>query len=82
MALPWMKRRSQQSGISIEYRKPDSSKQDSDDNDSGLDMGAEDLIRAIEQKDKSKVKAAIRAMFEILDSEPHEEGPHTNEGQE
>ncbi len=59
----------------MEYRKPDAEpKQDQED--SGLEMAAEDLLRAHASNDKKAVAAALRAAFQILDSEPHVEGPH------
>lgn len=41
-----------------------------------LETAAEDLIAAIHSKDTKAVAAAIRAAFELLDEEPHVEGPH------
>ena len=41
-----------------------------------LESAAEDLISAIHAKDTKAVVSALRAAFEIYDSEPHEEGPH------
>lgn len=49
------------------------------DEDSDYDMlesAAEDLISAVHSKDVKAVCAALRAAFEICDSQPHEEGPH------
>lgn len=49
------------------------------DEDSGFDMVeacAEDLIEAVHKKDVKAVAQALRAAFEICDSEPHQEGPH------
>jgi hypothetical protein len=82
-ALPWLRNKQvQQPGLSVEYRKPDENAQlDEDDasRDHGLEACAEDLIRGIELKDKKHVLAAIKSIFEILDSMPHDEGEHTNE---
>lgn len=41
-----------------------------------LHSAAEDLIKAIESKDIKSVAEALRAAFDLCDSEPHEEGPH------
>lgn len=81
--LPFLKPR-QVAGLIISKRKPDGSeeKYSEDDEDHGLDACSEDLIRAVTSKDTKAVSAAIRAAFEILDSGPHEEGPHTNEDEE
>jgi len=40
---------------------------------------AEELIEAIHSKDVAGAVAALKAIFEELDSEPHAEGPHTEE---
>lgn len=47
-----------------------------------LEACADDIIRAINSKDSKMLAEAIKAAFEICDSEPHEEGPHTNESEE
>lgn len=62
----------------VEYRKPDAEKQISPE-DHGLEMAAEDMIRAYDANDKKALAAALRAAFQILDSEPHVEGPHEND---
>lgn len=40
-----------------------------------LEAAAEDLCIAIEAKDYKAAAAALRAAFELLESEPHEEAP-------
>jgi len=42
----------------------------------GLESAAEDLCNAIEAKDYKAAASALRAAFELLDSQPHEEGEH------
>jgi hypothetical protein len=44
-----------------------------------LEMCADDLNHAIKADDTKGIAAALRAAFDLLDSEPHVEGPHTNE---
>lgn len=39
-----------------------------------LESAAEDLCMAIEAKDYKAAAAALRAAFELLESEPHQEG--------
>jgi hypothetical protein len=49
------------------------------DEDSDYDMlesAAEDLISAVHSKDVKAVCSALRAAFQMLDMEPHSEGPH------
>jgi hypothetical protein len=75
--LPFLKQK-QQAGVIVNQRKPDSIKEDSSE-DYALESAAEDLIRAHNTKDIKAVAAALRAAFQILDAEPHEEGEHTND---
>ncbi len=81
--LPFLKPKSV-AGLIISRRKPDGSteEQHSEGNEGeGLDACSEALIRAVNAKDAKSVSAAIRDAFQILESEPHEEGPHTYEAQ-
>lgn len=45
------------------------------DSDSELSVIAQELIEAVHARNVDDTKAALRAAFECLDSEPHEEGP-------
>lgn len=79
--LPFLKQK-RVAGLIIANRKPDGTVQEShhsDDEDAGLHAASADLIRAIHAKDDKQVSDALRAAFEILDSQPHDEGEHTNE---
>lgn len=42
----------------------------------GLMSCADELLRAIEAKDRKGVMMALANAFDLLDSMPHEEGPH------
>lgn len=42
----------------------------------GLMLAADELIKAVERKDRKGVAMALANAFELLDSMPHEEGPH------
>ena len=53
-------------------RKPDE-EQEYD----ALESAAQDLISAVHSKDVKATCEALRAAFELCDSEPHEEGEHT-----
>ena len=44
-----------------------------------LETAAEDLINAIHAKDVKGVTQALRAAFDLQESEPHDEGPHEGE---
>lgn len=58
---------------------PDLSKDKEEDEPDSLEAAAHDMIEAFKKDDVKALAAAVRAAFELLDSEPHEEGPHTNE---
>jgi hypothetical protein len=85
--LPFLKKKqSGIAGISMEYRKPDADGEghhDKEDNkDDGLQAAADDIIACVNQNDKVGLAKALRAAFEILDSEPHVEGEHIEEEEE
>lgn len=73
--LPFLKK-SQDASVSMsadhKMREPD---EDAEEYDS-LHSAAEDLIKSIHSKDIKSVAEALRAAFELCDSEPHEEGEH------
>ena len=48
--------------------------------DMGLDAASGDLITAVKSGDVAGVSEALKNAFSILDSQPHEEGPHEEEG--
>ncbi len=76
--IPFIKNKvAKPSGVITSLRKPDEDQHSEDT--SGLEVAMEDLSRAHEIKDYKGMAKAIKAAFEILDSMPHEEGPHTNE---
>lgn len=70
--LPFLKH-SKEASVSV---TPDVIKRESDHEEEfdSVESAAEDLIHAIHSKDVKSVATALRAAFEILDSEPHEEG--------
>jgi hypothetical protein len=41
-----------------------------------LESAADDLMQALDEGNTKAIAAALRAAFELLDSEPHKEGPH------
>lgn len=49
---------------------------DSEPEYDALESAGQDLIDAVHSKDAKAVAAALRAGFQLFDSEPHEEGPH------
>lgn len=83
--LPFLKNRQQAgiSGVIMKTRAPD--KQDEseqDDPGASIHACAEELIRALHARDPKAVAAALKDAFDILDSQPHIEGPHLNEDEE
>ncbi len=78
--LPFQKPKAQ-TGVIMSVRKPDggTDEQGMDTDDHAMEAVAEDILRAISTKDSKSLAMAIRAAFEIADSEPHVEGPHLDE---
>ena len=83
MPLPFLKQR-KVAALIVQNRSADGGHDTvpEDHLEQELTTCGEDLIRGVTNKDAKAVGDAIRAAFEILDSEPHEEGPHTNESEE
>lgn len=74
MPLPFLKPKSV-AGLIISQRKPDGGKEEQHqegNEDASLDACSEDLIRAVTAKDAKSVSAAIKAAFQILDSQEDE----------
>lgn len=75
--LPFLKKKDEgamSAPVDAVERKPDHEV----DFDS-VEAAAQDLLDAIEKKDTAAMAIALRAAFELCDSEPHEEG-EANEG--
>lgn len=73
--LPFMKPKARDATLIVQERKPDGIKEShsDDSHEPGLLIAAEDLCKAVESKDYSRVAAALKAAFEIMDSaEPSE----------
>lgn len=83
--LPFLKPK-YQTGIITKVREPDGNMtedaDDQSDDGAGLKAAAADLIRAVHAKDEDGTVSALRAAFELLEMEPHEEGEHISEEQE
>lgn len=79
--LPFLKPK-QGSGVIIQsHRSPDQSSDESkevEEINPGLIACAHDMIVALHSKDSKALAMAIKAAFEICDSEPHVEGEHVN----
>lgn len=80
--LPHLKRKeSSIAGLIIKNRQPDQKPEEMEgsEKDSSIKEHAQALIDAVHSKNVQGVEDALRSAFEVLDSEPHEEGPHTND---
>jgi hypothetical protein len=72
--LPFLKHdqdASVSSPVSTQIRKPDE-----EGEYSGLHAAAEDLVNAVHAKNIKAVAEALKAAFDLCDSEPHVEGEH------
>lgn len=80
--LPFLKsKQAQQTGVIIKERAPDQKEESEDIGAHGIEACAEEFIRAVHAKDVKAAAAALKDAFEILESQPHEEGPHTYDAQ-
>lgn len=72
--LPFLKQELE--GSTAVKEDPVKRKPDDDSDYDGLQAAADDLIQAIANGDSKGVAAALRAAFDLCDSEPHQEGEH------
>ena len=70
--LPFLKK-SKEASVVV---PSDPVKRDHDEDYGGLHACADDLKEALKADNTPAIAAALRAAFQICDSEPHEEGPH------
>jgi len=77
--LPFLKRKEgiATGGILVKNRTPDEhTEQDKDDTSAGHEACARALLNAINANDVKGIADALYDAFTLMDSEPHEEGPH------
>lgn len=55
---------------------PDVESKDSESHDQELENHAADILGAIERKSIPDLRDALKACFQYLDKQPHEEGEH------
>ncbi len=82
--LPFIKdHKKSVAGLIIKNRTPDESPEQVEQEESAdsIDSCSKALISAVQAGDIKAVSAALKDAFTILDSQPHEEGPHTYEAQ-
>jgi len=68
--------------MTTKVRSPDAPESEDDQSNQGLLASARDLITAIQSGDEKGVASALQSAFQILDSEPQDEGEHLNESEE
>lgn len=77
--LPFLKPKQGSVGVIIEKQRPtDQPDEEREELNPGLIACAHDMIAALHSKDSKALALAIKAAFEICDSEPHIEGEHVN----
>lgn len=69
--LPFLKLKEGSASMPVEHVRRESDEESEYDM---LESAAEDLISAIHSKDVKAVCSALRAAFEMMESQPHEEG--------
>ena len=79
--LPFLKHKNNNAGVIVQKWDDKTGQKDPNEqsDQDGIRAAAADLIKAISRQDEAAVAAALKAAFEILDSEPHNEGEHLNE---
>lgn len=73
--LPFLKKDSPPPGLEVKIREPDES-DDQNDPEAAHQAAAQEILDAVHSKDAMRLADALKDMFNILDSEPHSEGPH------
>jgi hypothetical protein len=78
MSLPFLKtNRNNNAGVIVQHRASD--EPENDNKDDGLETCLEEMHAAMDARDYKQAARSLRAAFQICDSEPHEEGEHTND---
>lgn len=66
------KQKRKETGLIVETRKPDA-EPEADDSSAALEAAADDILSAISANDRKGLGSALRAAFQILESEPQED---------
>jgi len=74
--LPFSKKQEGSASMPVQTQRRE---HDEDFEYDSMEIAAEELCHAIEKKDYKAIATALRSAFELMDSEPHYEGEHTNE---
>lgn len=78
MGLPFLPQTKEASVSVPSESKLMKTQEDSGSDSYGLESCADELIKAVHSKDIKATAQALKDAFYLLDSEPHDEGPHTN----
>lgn len=74
--LPFLKReQSPPAGLNVKIETPDAS-EDQDDPKAAHLACAHEILQAVKANSPERLAEALKDIFNILDSEPHEEGEH------
>lgn len=65
-------------GVIVSESRSDSGR----DRNIALEVAAEELLRAVEKKDVVALASALRNAVQLVELEPHLEGPHEDVGEE
>lgn len=76
--LPFLNKQKQQSGIIVKNREPDSKPEGEQADNTAIETCMHDLIKAIHSRDARAASEAIKDVFAVLESMPHEEGEHSD----
>ncbi len=63
-----MKKNIKQPGLIVQERKPDSDKSSEDMGNSAMEAAAQDILRAIDQKDHKHLALALQAAYDICEA--------------
>ncbi len=78
--LPFLsKKNNGTASLTIKTRTPDEHSDKEPNENEGLEECMSELSEALTSGDKKAAARAFKAAFQICESEPHEEGEHTND---
>lgn len=78
--MPWLRRRREAAIVTAQVKDGEIVKESEEQDE--IQMIAEEMIQAIEKKDAKKLAEALRASFQMMELEPHEEIEHEEQEQD
>lgn len=76
--LPWIKKNDDVAAVSVPEKIERKSDDEGEDEFDSLEGAMSELHSALNAKDYKGAASIFRSAFDLLDSQPHFEGPHTN----